>query len=736
MAGSRIPARIKAVLVAMVVMGVLGYLNQKDPPKPARTVALEDLAAETPQIQAFLDELIAAARNGDHAALSERYAWGHAVQQLRRWQVGLRLDDGRWGELVQSWKDLEDFGFAGWILQDAPTYEISHIRLNPQDSEAMVAVDWTQDGDIYTMFYWMVKTVDGWRFYDLGTFRPGWRIVQQMAVNVLEAAGRPDAVRTIDRLSQFGGSYLDGQLLEQADQLDAIRLDRAPGVVRGVGHFLKAELALMREQPELALVHIEKGLTQDPAPVVLYRWRAKVCNQLGQHEQARQAAETYMDQVGPTPWARVELAMALEGLGQKEQALETYTLAAPEIQKDGDVVVGLARCLEGPEASRPLVDAVGRILPADVSGPLDALAQQLLNQERPDALDRLLDAYRKAHSDTVDVQYWLARLDLVRENPDKALQRLGKTLPRAQQRPDYGAYLDLYKRAGAAAGKSEQQIYRSLQGHEQKAILSRLAVDLFNEGKIDALSRLADLHVQTHGRTPNGLYWQAEVLVQQGQTVKADKLYTEALDKPACEQVHADIARDWAHNALVNLEQDPLEILAERSRPAVFQVLAEVLSYHKRYDELDKVVAAFAPNHPRLPVVQFWQADGAFRRDRCQKALSLLDQCRQQIAVLPDYRYRFASMQVRCLARTGQDNQAFRRAAAYTRYSGDPWLEAVVHILTGRAELALREMEKIQEQTEYDPAELYLDRDAGPILRKDPRFKAIRKRWDPPGSDL
>ncbi len=734
--GGRVVARIAVALVAIVVMGILGYFNRVDPPQPARTAALGDLAAETPQIQAFLDELIDAARNADHASLSDNYAWGHAVRQLRRWQVGQDLDDDGWGELVRSWKEMDDFGFADWILEDAETYEIAHIRLSPPHSKAMVVVDWTQDGDVYTTLYWMVKTVDGWRFYDVGTLRPGWRLTQMMAPDVYKAAGRHEAARIIERLSSFGGSYLDGVLLDQADTLDAVDLDRAPGVVAGVGHFLKAELALLRDRPEDAVEHIRKGLTKEPAPVILHRWLAKVSNQLGQHEQARQAAEKHLKRVGPSPWARIELARALEGLGQTEQALQTYLLAAPRIQKDGDLITGLARCLNGTAARPALVDAVRRILPANVPGPLDTLAQELLEQDRPDALDRLLDAYRKAHSDTVDVQYWLARLDLVRENPQKALQRLGQTLPRTRQRPDYGAYLDLYKTAGAAAEMTEPQIYRSLQGHEQKAILDKLAIGLFNDGKIDALAGLADLHVQTHGRTAKGLYWQAEVLVQQGKALKADKHYTEALDKQAPEALHADIARDWAHNALVNLEQDPLEILAERSHPAGFQVLAEVLSYHKRYNELDKLIAAFAPDHPRLEVVQFWLADKAFRNDRYDKALSLLDSCRQQMADQPSYRYRFASMEARCLAKTGKDNEAFRKAKAYTRHSGDPWLEAVVHILTGRAELALREMQNIEQQTEYDPAQLYLDRDAGPVLRTDPRFEAIRKRWDPPGKDL
>jgi tetratricopeptide (TPR) repeat protein len=349
---------------------------------------------------------------------------------------------------------------------------------------------------------------------------------------------------------------------------------------------------------------MEQLVGQYPQRSGAYRAKALLAERLGHGEVAEGAARQALKL---DPHSR-EAAMLLAGiLVKKGDTAEADTLVDDTLKNDKDSIdarLGYARLLlqaNRREAARAQLHKVLSIDPDNGDARL-ALALLALDEHKFDESESELRSLLKQPDKRMDAEYFLGRLDELRNEPEKALQQYRKVTSGSQA-------LDAQVRSALMLGK-----------------LNRI-----DEAR-DVFEQLRQQYPPLAGRFYAG---EGEMLLDAGKVQEALDVYTTAL-KMNPDDGDLLYARSLAYERLGKTdlaEADLRKLLQDSPDDArALNALGYMLTVHStRYDEAQKLIAQALKLTPDDPAVidsmgwvQFKKGDPKAALPLLQRALSLM----------------------------------------------------------------------------------------------------------------
>ena len=147
------------------------------------------------------------------------------------------------------------------------------------------------------------------------------------------------------QIMEAGVAFATGDMAAVENTLADLRDDVLPERLRMVCWLIKAALRADEGRCEEALALCRRAEEVDSDLPLLHFIRAATCNGLGQHAEAKKAAERYLEQLGSDADGYFQLAEALAGLERHEEALAAYRKGLDDDPESTDNHAGLIRGL-------------------------------------------------------------------------------------------------------------------------------------------------------------------------------------------------------------------------------------------------------------------------------------------------------------------------------------------------------------------------------------------------------
>lgn len=439
----------------------------------------------------------------------------------------------------------------------------------------------------------------------------------------------------------------------------------------------------------------------------------------------------------------------LEGEGGPEQLgwLQELTAGAQALQR-GDVETAVEH-LEKIEGARfpPKIEAVAQIVRGALSLHERRGEEALLHAARAEALHADLPMVGLLRASALNL---LGRHEEAIRQARRFQEKVGPDADAVFEEAHALGELGLAEKAVAACRRGLEveddhtallaELGRRLPPDAKKEVAKRFlqvedAADIFEDLVLEILDR-DDGETAAHliaafrrlaPEDPNADYYDAELDLLAGRPDAAATKLLGALprapedEREAYEARYAD-AMVEAGRALMAYEKVPTV--------AVFETVAYALDDEETVDDLAALVAAHTKRFPHDPELRVYAAEVQFLRREYEKLVSRLGKEREAILEDPSNRYWFDRVLVLALLRQGKHEEALIAAKASTEVDGDPWWEAVVLGVAGRAAELIPVVVRLL-GLGYELEELYEDEDLGPALRGE-KLAPVRVLFPPP----
>jgi len=339
----------------------------------------------------------------------------------------------------------------------------------------------------------------------------------------------------------------------------------------------------------------------------------------------------------------------------------------------------------------------------------------------------LIDAYRVRPESANDplLPFYNAELDDLRKQYKEAEALLKPLVPLATVKgQEHFATEYLY--SAELAGDSIEAYGIA---PDKSAAFLLLAGRLLLKKDDATLTQLVDLHIQGFPSDPWPYYYQARMHQAANEYDAADTAYAKAmsLDTKGTEtfRLARVSARFYAGNGL-SAYQDI------EPRDKVFTQLCGLFALKKQAEGLANLVAARRADAPEDPNVPLWDADARFLDGDYMGAVNVLDANRATIQAvkvngIQVNLYRFRDIYIRSQVRLKQFDAARAEAVGSQGTEKDWFHLAVVECAAGNVPDAIKAMDALLADDDYDESDLYRDPDIGPALAT-PAFAAWRQK--------
>lgn len=262
----------------------------------------------------------------------------------------------------------------------------------------------------------------------------------------------------------------------------------------------------------------------------------------------------------------------------------------------------------------------------------------------------------------------------------------------------------------------------------RSAAFPTLAADLVRQKKEADLKALLDEHAAGHAADANYHNYRGEWHLLRNEPDEAVQAFAQSLIAAGYQK------RYWRYGwqrALVRAGRVLIAYEGSGSRNLAFETLAQECSNAKNVDQLRLLVAAHrqtSPDDPRLPE---WDAETLWLKGDYAAALDFMTKNRDQLLVMPRYRWMLDERRIRCLIRLKRTADAVQAAEEVAKADvGVRTIRVLAHAANGDLNKTLELMEKMKDLP-YLLSQAYQDEDLGPILKSD-RFKTVREKYPQP----
>jgi tetratricopeptide (TPR) repeat protein len=377
--------------------------------------------------------------------------------------------------------------------------ELRRINFSPDRDEAVAYVrHWDENDASLRYCWWLRKSADQWRVFDLEFLETGFR--QSVAV----ATSMNLATRDADMWPRFRDQLqklMEAELAMEVEDFQRVR-DRLmtmhtvylPPQWQATEQMLWASLHLNDENYEevlAACASAEDLMGQMP---VLTFTRMPALVELERYEEALTVGQRFLEQLGDDGIVYYHLGQALENLERKEEALDMYRKGLD----DGPNLVGV-------------LWSFGHALP---TGQKDELRERFLAMENPaahaewlcdsyvnvgdiESVETVADAYQQLQPDAIMPMYYQAWSKWYQDENDEAADLVRPLLDRAEDSEQKDRFRELYLHAMLDAGR-EMEAYEK--ADDPAAAFATIAQRLYIHDRVEPLRQL----VQRHGQAVPG----------------------------------------------------------------------------------------------------------------------------------------------------------------------------------------------------------------------------------------
>lgn len=306
---------------------------------------------ELAEIRSVFIELGRAFRDKNEDHLRQLLDMERMYQEVRRLgaYTGLSLKDER-GVISGMGTGLSRSLAAQGDLIGYERFEIKHCKLNPQRDEAVAYVrTWDSNGVGHKWRWWLKETAGRWRIYDFEDMSTCLRASNLMAATAEIIQRSPSLLpRMQAQLENYRETAraIVAQDFDRARQLlGVLEPEALPREAQAVCAMFQAIVCMNDGRPLEALEACDRAEGLHSSMAILHVVRARVLNALGRHAEAKQAAETYIEELSGDADAYLHLGDALAGLGQRQPAAEAYRQGLDDDCNSVDNLFGLGQVL-------------------------------------------------------------------------------------------------------------------------------------------------------------------------------------------------------------------------------------------------------------------------------------------------------------------------------------------------------------------------------------------------------
>lgn len=621
---------------------------------------------------------------------------------------------GRFFLRLRMNKQIEETLSAN-LLQGQSRFQVRTVEFSEDGDTAEVIVRTVDDEALVNHYRcWLARTPDmGWRINDWEDLATALRLTTMMAMLASElgegdVADMATSLRLLERMvdAVFQGDFETAHDLIR--QLDGMKLPKAIEAYRWV---IAGAVHLELEDPDEALKAFAKAeLYQEDIPILGYL-RAVAYNLLERHEDAIVSARAFLARIGDDPDAYYEVGEALQALGRTEAALEAHRKGLDDIPDSLANLVALGLLLRK-EQKGEIVEWFSQL--SQPARDFEALAVEFQLAEDPDALDSLVEAFRRIAPDDPNNLYYGAMSKTLREQYVEAAQMLPPAFDLVEDETERQAYIELYLDCWLNANKA-------LEGYkgapDKQWALEYLAESLMWDDQYDEAGTLIDHHEKAHPEDPLPHYLRGDLLCYQEEWEKADQAYARGQELPMDEELQENFRNSrvlcWY------MQGKGLEAYGKfKPHDRTFHDLADMFIDDQDGKQLQKLVAVHeaqvgetADTAGPAIMAAWFQGEYAAAVKRFNQHGEALEEAEGEGA--------YEDVVIRSLVRLGRFKEALRAAGRSTRRDDDPFYEVVVYAAFDKTYSCSKAIEACLDLEYYDPAAFLKDPDIGPALKRD-----------------
>jgi predicted Zn-dependent protease len=350
------------------------------------------------------------------------------------------------------------------------------------------------------------------------------------------------------------------------------------------------------------------------------------------------------------------------------------------------------------------------------------LANLMIMDKKGADLEALLAAHRANAKDHPDLLLYEARAKILLRKPAEAIPLFQQAYQKQTNHYLRRNFLTDFLLDMQEAGQTVDG-YRA--APDKPAAFDILANSLVFRKKDKELALL----LAEHGKAeePISLFYSGELHFLRNELAQAEKDFAAGLAK-------TKFRDQWKYRQALNRTGVKAGKAADTYRSLGlgntqhFQDLAHLCLNQKDARQLAELVALHRQANPDDESLFTWDLDVLWLKNDFAGALKLLDERREDL--LARFRWKYANMRVRCLARLQRTKEAIKEAEEIFRTGGNMVLLVYAHAAGGTAKNTIAAVEKLMPRR-YLLEDCYHDPDLGPILRSD-AFAEFRRRFPPP----
>jgi tetratricopeptide (TPR) repeat protein len=357
--------------------------------------------------------------------------------------------------------------------------------------------------------WWMVRTTDGWKVFDMEDLDVGdlWsRETARMYGATYDTHDPPRWTKVAETDMDHVVDALDAKRLDAADARLAglLRLSLPDHVMADLWN-LQAILRFEQGRHEEAIEAIDASLRLRPELLGAYLHRAQALSNLDRHAEALEWIGRYEALLGKGDDSRAAAGLALWKLGRADDARRAYEQGLADNDQSADCLAGLATALPPAERHR-IVTRFAKL--KDPREAFSQVAQALADAKDAAALSTLVDGYRNRRPADAEVLFYLGVVNYLRGKAAHAAEMFMQYHRRAKIEDDREAALYWYMDCMLALDKPVAAYRRC---PDKPLAFTYLCEELHDARKPDLLERLAGAREKTAPTDPMIPLWRAVV---------------------------------------------------------------------------------------------------------------------------------------------------------------------------------------------------------------------------------
>lgn len=604
-------------------------------------------------------------------------------------------------------------------------HEIKQVKYSDDRREAVLtARHWDDEGDSSKFRWWVQKRDGRWRIYDFEDLNTGIR--SSVILGTLSGKGLPGAAISKSFERVIGAA----QAMQQLDvdtagkELRAVARVKFPPPLDALRRMLEGVVAFARDEPEEALKQFDRAESLRADLPILHYLRAVVHNGLGNHEKALAHARKYVELLGDDANAYAEIGDALMELKRPTEAAAAYRKGLDDYPDSVENFEGLRKALPAGKKAE-LGDHFARM--SKPGERFEELVEDALLSDDDETAAALIAAYRKKAPDNPAVDYYAARVRILKNDIPEGIRLFKAALARVKDADKRDEYTEGFLDAMVEAGKPVEAYHAA---PDADRAFRSLAGSLAAGKDEKPLRRLIDAHRKQRPNDPWLHFYtgQAELIAED--YARAERAFAAG----AVQAKHADDQerfRYWQVHARCKAGKG-LSAYGEIGPPkATFDQLAEQFADDEDARQLEALVAAHRKADPNDRDLPFWEAEAKWFGREYEKAVRLLVEHRRTILANKERRGTFEDRLVRSLVRLKRFDEAVKEARAADPDEGGLLLQAVAHAAAGDLVRTAEALDRCVKDGGYPVEAFYDDPDLGQALRGE-RFRELRKKYPEP----